>query len=123
MRLLILSDRGVDQEWAPIPTLLACSGVHHHLVREGTRTRAGLVIESGELENDALALLTGYGAGAINPYVASRPSPNWWRMEKWRAWMMTIIRMYIKAINKGLLKDFSKCGISTLQSFIGVRRF
>ena len=68
---LILSDRGVCKELAPIPALLATAGVHHHLVREGTRTRVGLVIESGEpREVHHAALLVGYGAGAINPYLA-----------------------------------------------------
>ena len=68
---LILSDRGVDDEHAPIPALLAVAGVHHHLIREGTRTQVGLVLESGEpREVHHFALLIGYGAGAINPYLA-----------------------------------------------------
>lgn len=69
--ILILSDRGINNEWAPIPSLLAVSGVHHHLVREGTRTKASLVVESGEArETMHFALLIGYGAGAVNPYLA-----------------------------------------------------
>ena len=69
--ILILSDRGVDHELAPIPALLAVAGVHHHLIRDGTRTRVGLVLESGEpREVHHFSLLIGYGAGAINPYVA-----------------------------------------------------
>ena len=69
--ILILSDRGVDQTHAPIPSLLATAGVHHHLVREGTRTRCALVIESGDArEVHHCALLLGYGAGAVNPYLA-----------------------------------------------------
>jgi hypothetical protein len=69
--ILILSDRGVDKDHAPIPSLLATSAVHHHLIREGTRTQAGLVIETGEArEVHHFCLLIGYGAGAINPYVA-----------------------------------------------------
>jgi glutamate synthase (NADPH/NADH) large chain len=124
--ILILSDRGVDQEWAPIPTLLACSGVHHHLVREGTRTRAGLVIESGEpREVMHFALLTGYGAGAINPYVAFETITELVENGKVEGEDDAdhAIRMYIKAINKGLLKVFSKMGISTLQSYRGAQIF
>ncbi|MCH6579930.1 MAG: glutamate synthase subunit alpha, partial [Nitrospinae bacterium] len=69
--LIIISDRGVDSRWAPIPSLLATSAVHHHLIREGTRTKVGLVVESGEpREVHHFALLIGYGAGAINPYLA-----------------------------------------------------
>ena len=69
--ILILSDRGVDATHAPIPSLLATAGVHHHLVREGTRTRCALIIESGDArEVHHCALLLGYGAGAVNPYLA-----------------------------------------------------
>ena len=69
--ILILSDRGVNAEMVPIPALLATSGVHHHLVREESRTRCGLVVETGEArEVHHFALLTGYGAGAVNPYLA-----------------------------------------------------
>src|SRR5204863_1856552 len=69
--IIILSDRGVDAEHAPIPALLAVAGVHHHLIREGTRTKIGLVLESGEpREVHHFSLLIGYGAGAINPYLA-----------------------------------------------------
>src|SRR5439155_26660856 len=71
INMLILSDRGVDAENAPIPALLAVAGVHHHLIREGTRTQVGLVLESGEpREVHHFALLIGYGAGAVNPYLA-----------------------------------------------------
>jgi hypothetical protein len=69
--ILILSDRGVDRTHAPIPSLLATAGVHHHLVREGTRTKCALVIESGDArEVHHCALLLGYGAGCVNPYLA-----------------------------------------------------
>src|SRR6202034_2937179 len=69
--ILILSDRGVEHEMAPIPALLAVAGLHHHLIREGTRTRVGLVLESGEpREVHHFSLLIGYGCGAINPYLA-----------------------------------------------------
>src|SRR5262249_38408126 len=68
---IILSDRAADHEFAPIPALLAVAGVHHHLIREGTRTRVGLIVESGEpREVHHFALLIGYGAGAVNPYLA-----------------------------------------------------
>src|SRR6185437_14089885 len=71
VNILILSDRGVNKEMAPIPALLAVSGMHHHLIREGTRTRVGLVLESGEpREVHHFSLLIGYGAGAVNPYLA-----------------------------------------------------
>ena len=74
--IIVLSDRGVNAEWAPIPSLLATAAVHHHLIREGTRTRCGLVVESGEpREVMHLCLLIGYGAGAVNPYLALRRSP------------------------------------------------
>jgi glutamate synthase (NADPH) large chain len=73
--LLILSDRGVDEDFAPIPSLLALAAVHNHLVREGTRTQVALIIESGEpREVMHFALLIGYGASAVNPYVAIRPT-------------------------------------------------
>ena len=69
--ILILSDRGVSEEFAPIPSLLATAGVHHHLVRQGARTRCALVVESGDArEVHHVALLMGYGAGAVNPYLA-----------------------------------------------------
>ena len=71
INVVILSDRGVNKEWAPIPALLAVAGLHHHLIREGTRTRVGLVLESGEpREVHHFSLLIGYGCGAINPYLA-----------------------------------------------------
>ena len=112
--LLILSDRGVDEEWAPIPSLLAMTAVHNHLVREETRTQVALIIESGEpREVMHFALLIGYGASAVNPYLALETvGPE----EKATA-------NYIKSVNKGLLKTFSKMGISTLQSYRGAQVF
>jgi len=109
--LLILSDRGVDEEYAPIPSLLALAAVHNHLVREETRTQVALIIESGEpREVMHFALLIGYGASAVNPYLAletvGQGAPN-----------------FIKSINKGLMKTFSKMGISTLQSYRGAQVF
>jgi glutamate synthase (ferredoxin) len=123
--LLVLSDRGVDTEHAPIPSLLATAGVHHHLVREGRRTRCGLIIESGEArEVHHMALLLGYGAGAINPYLAFETIEE-----------LTCegevpgidppqgVRHHIRALTKGVLKVMSKMGISTLQSYRGAQIF
>ncbi|MCU1291782.1 MAG: glutamate synthase large subunit, partial [Bryobacterales bacterium] len=124
--VLILSDRGVDEEFAPIPCLLALTAVHNHLVREGTRTGVALIIESGEpLEVMHFCLLIGYGASAVNPYLAIESVeqltlggdlPNETAPEK-------AVANYIKAVNKGLLKVFSKMGISTLQSYRGAQVF
>jgi len=110
--LLILSDRGLDPEYAAIPSLLALAAVHNHLVREESRTQVALIVESGEpREVMHFALLIGYGASAVNPYLA----------------LETVgaagISHYIKAVNKGLLKTFSKMGISTLQSYRGAQVF
>ncbi|MFQ5829642.1 MAG: glutamate synthase large subunit [Candidatus Methylomirabilia bacterium] len=122
---IILSDRGVDKDLAPIPALLATAAVHHHLVREGTRTRAGLVIESGEpREVHHAALLIGYGAGAINPYLAFESLDDMIRqgllpgIDHGKA-----VKNYIKALNKGVLKIISKMGISTIQSYGGAQVF
>jgi glutamate synthase (NADPH) large chain len=110
--LLILSDRGLDPEYAVIPSLLALAAVHNHLVREESRTQVALIVESGEpREVMHFALLIGYGASAVNPYLA----------------LETVgaegVAPYVKAINKGLLKTFSKMGISTLQSYRGAQVF
>ena len=124
--ILILSDRGVDRDNAPIPSLLATAGVHHHLIREGTRTKVGLVVESGEPREVAhFALLFGYGAGAINAYLAFETlaqtvgqgflpqAVDYERAEK----------DFIRAIHKGVVKVMSKMGISTLQSYRGAQIF
>ncbi len=123
--ILILSDRGVDLEHAPIPSLLATAAVHHHLVRQGTRTKAGLVIETGDArEVHHCALLMGYGAGAINPYLAFETLEDMIRqgllpgLEREKA-----VKNYIKALNKGILKVMSKMGISTIQSYCGAQIF
>jgi len=122
---IILSDRGVDKELAPIPALLATAGVHHHLVREGTRTRVGLIIETGEpREVHHAALLIGYGAGAINPYLAFETLDDMILqgllpgLDHAKA-----VKNYIKALNKGVLKVISKMGISTIQSYRGAQIF
>jgi glutamate synthase domain-containing protein 2/glutamate synthase domain-containing protein 1/glutamate synthase domain-containing protein 3 len=124
--LLILSDRGVDSTFAPIPSLLAMAAVHNRLVREKTRTQVALIIESGEpREVMHFALLIGYGASAINPYLAFETLHDLKR----RGLLPPSItgnhaeKNFIKGINKGLLKTFSKMGISTLQSYRGAQVF
>jgi glutamate synthase domain-containing protein 2/glutamate synthase domain-containing protein 1/glutamate synthase domain-containing protein 3 len=123
--IIILSDRGVNGDLAPIPSLLATSAVHHHLIREGTRTKVGLVLESGEpREVHHFSLLIGYGAGAVNPYLAlatvqemaERGEINGAKPEYGR-------KNFIKAIEKGVLKVMSKMGISTVQSYRGAQIF
>ena len=124
--ILILSDRSVDARHVPIPSLLATSGVHHHLVREGTRTKVGLVVESGEArEVMHFALLIGYGAGAINPYLAFETLEDMVRQELFSP-EITIEKAhknYIKSIHKALLKIIAKMGISTIQSYRGAQIF
>ncbi len=124
--LLILSDRGVDADYAPIPSLLALAAVHNHLVREETRTQVALIIESGEpREVMHYALLIGYGASAVNPYLAFETLEDL-VIDKLLPETLTFEKAagnYIKSINKGLLKIFSKMGISTLQSYRGAQVF
>src|SRR5258705_444078 len=123
--ILIVSDRDADGERAPIPSLLATAGVHHHLVRQGTRTRCALVVESGEArEVHHCALLLGYGAGAVNPYLAFETLDDMVRHHM----LVGIahehaVENYIHALNKGILKVMSKMGISTLQSYCGAQVF
>jgi glutamate synthase domain-containing protein 2/glutamate synthase domain-containing protein 1/glutamate synthase domain-containing protein 3 len=125
--ILILSDREVGADLAPIPMLLATGAVHHHLVREESRTRCGIVCETGEAREVAhMALLVGYGAGAINPWLAFETLgelvedgsylPESLSAEEAR-------KNFIKASDKGLLKTFAKMGISTLQSYRGAQIF
>ena len=124
--IVILSDRGVDKDNAPIPSLLATSAVHHHLIREGTRTQAGLVIETGEArEVHHFCLLIGYGAGAINPYVAFETIADMYRggLLPGDITFEQAKKNYIKAVNKGLIKVASKMGISTVQSYRGAQIF
>ena len=124
--LLILSDRGIDEEYAPIPSLLALTAVHNHLVREGTRTQVALIIESGEpREIMHYALLIGYGASAINPYLAIETLEQQAQRGHFPEGVTFDIALknYKKAVNKGLLKVFSKMGISTLQSYRGAQVF
>jgi glutamate synthase (NADPH/NADH) large chain len=122
--ILILSDRGVDGTHAPIPSLLATAGVHHHLVREGTRTKCGLLIETGDArEVHHVALLIGYGAGSVNPYLAFETLDDLVRQGALTVPINQAIAKYIKALNKGVLKVMSKMGISTLQSYCGAQIF
>jgi len=124
--ILILSDRGVDADKAPIPSLLATAAVHHHLIREGSRTQAGLVIETGEArEAHHFCLLIGYGAGAVNPYLAFETLAD---MHKDNLFPPALSleeakKNYIKAANKSIIKVASKMGISTVQSYRGAQIF
>jgi glutamate synthase (ferredoxin) len=123
--ILILSDRGVDRRRAPIPALLAVAGLHHHLIREGTRTKVGLVLESGEpREVHHFAALIGYGASAINPYLAYETLGD--MIHQGLLTDITVDRAmknYIKAAVKGVVKVMSKMGISTIQSYQGAQIF
>jgi glutamate synthase (ferredoxin) len=122
--ILILSDRNTDKDMAPIPSLLATSGVHHHLVREGTRTRATFIVETGEArEVHHYCLLIGYGASAVNPYLAFETLDDMIRQDMLLIDFRKAINYYIKAVNKGVLKVMSKMGISTLQSYRGAQIF
>jgi len=125
--ILILSDRDVSPDLAPIPMLLATGAVHHHLIRETLRTRCGIVCETGEAREVAhMALLIGYGAAAINPYLAFSTieelvAEGTYTPEGLSA--ETALQNYVKANDKGLLKTFAKMGISTLQSYRGAQIF
>jgi glutamate synthase (ferredoxin) len=123
--LIILSDRGVDEEHAPIPSLLAVSGLHHHLIRKGTRTQIGLILESGEpREVHHFAALISYGATAINPYLVFDSIEDLitqgviLNLEYKQA-----VKNYIKASAKGVVKTISKMGISSVQSYCGAQIF
>ncbi|MGE3309650.1 MAG: glutamate synthase large subunit [Limisphaerales bacterium] len=123
--VLILSDRGVNKEMAPIPALLAVAGLHHHLIREGTRTRVGLVLESGEpREVHHFALLIGYGCGAINPYLAYETLDDMIRQGLLKDLEhKAAVKNFTKAVTKGVVKVTSKMGISTIQSYRGAQIF
>jgi glutamate synthase domain-containing protein 2/glutamate synthase domain-containing protein 1/glutamate synthase domain-containing protein 3 len=124
--LVILSDRGATRELAPVPSLLATGAVHHHLMRNATRMRVGLIVETGEArEVHHVCLLAAYGAGAVNPYVAFETIDAMAAEGGYGALKDgdTAKKKYIKAINKGLLKVMSKMGISTLQSYQGAQIF
>ena len=124
INIIILSDRKAGSDRVPIPSLLACAAVHHHLIRQGLRTSVGLVVESAEpREVHHFACLAGYGAEAINPYLAfetliALKSELSSKIEK-----KEIVKNYVKAVGKGLLKVMSKMGISTYQSYCGAQIF
>jgi glutamate synthase (NADPH/NADH) large chain len=122
--ILVLSDRAVDAEHAPIPALLAVSAVHHHLVREGLRMHAGLVVETADArEVHHFALLLGYGAAAVNPYLALDTVRQLALDGEIGIGVAQAQDNYAKAVGKGLLKVMSKMGISTLASYRGAQIF
>src|SRR5262249_16188579 len=123
--IIVLSDRRIDEEHAPIPALLAVSSIHHHLIREGTRTQVGLILEAGEpREVHHFALLLGYGAAPINPYLAFDTLHD--LVEQRLITGMTAdqaMENFRKAISKGIVKVISKMGISMIQSYCGAQIF
>ena len=122
--IIILSDRMTGSDRIPIPSLLACAAVHHHLIRTGLRTSVGLVVESGEpREVHHFACLAGYGAEAINPYLAFETIVAMKDKLPGALDDKEIVKRYIKSIGKGLLKVMSKMGISTYQSYCGAQIF
>ena len=125
INVIILSDRGISKEYAAIPALLAVSGLHHHLIREGTRTRVGLVLESGEpREVHHFSLLIGYGCGAINPYLAFETLDDMIRQGLLKDIKhKDACKNFVKAAVKGVVKVISKMGISTIQSYRGAQIF
>src|SRR5512143_3655434 len=124
--LLILTDRGVDKDREPIPALLATSGLHHHLIRRGLRTQAAIIVETGDArEVMHYALLVGYGANAICPYVAFSTVRAMAEGELLEKPMLPgdAVDAYIAAVKKGMLKILSKMGISTIRSYFGAQIF
>ena len=124
--VLVLTDRSIDSEHAAIPSLLACSTVHHHLIKKGLRGKVGIIVEAGDVwEVHHYACLIGFGATAINPYLAMSSI----RDMKLNGHIKTDLddkylkKNYVKAVNEGLYKVFSKMGISTLQSYQGAQIF
>ncbi|HEU5033372.1 MAG TPA: glutamate synthase large subunit [Mycobacteriales bacterium] len=123
-RIIVLSDRDSDAELAPIPSLLLTASVHHHLIREKTRTTVGLIVESGDVrEVHHVALLVGYGAAAVNPYLAMETVEDLVRAKVIDLPVEKAIRNYIKALGKGVLKVMSKMGVSTVASYTGAQIF
>ena len=130
-RIIVLSDRNSDEIYAPIPSLLTTSAVHHHLIREKRRTQVGLVVETGDArEVHHMALLVGFGAGAINPYLAFESIEHMINHGDGSSMYMLgdvdpqkAIKNYIKASGKGILKVMSKMGVSTVASYTGAQIF
>ncbi|HET7022662.1 MAG TPA: glutamate synthase large subunit [Xanthobacteraceae bacterium] len=124
INIIILSDRRAGPENIPMPSLLACAAVHHHLIRQGLRTSVGLVVESGEpREVHHFCCLAGYGAEAINPYLAFETLRAMRENLPQKLDDKEIVKRYIKSIDKGILKVMSKMGISTYQSYCGAQIF
>ena len=123
--IIVLSDRDGDSEDAPIPSLLLTSAVHHHLIREKTRTQVGLVVESGEVrEVHHIALLIGFGAAAVNPYLAMESAEDLVRQGVIKGITPEkAVANLIKSLGKGVLKVMSKMGISTIASYTGAQVF
>ncbi|MBW1600274.1 glutamate synthase large subunit [Streptomyces sp. JJ38] len=125
-RIIVLSDRHSDAEHAPIPSLLLTSAVHHHLIRTKQRTQVGLLVEAGDVrEVHHVALLIGYGAAAVNPYLAMESVEDLVRAGTFLEGVEaeTAMRNLIKALGKGVLKVMSKMGISTVASYRGAQVF
>ena len=124
INIIILSDRKAGTDRMPMPSLLACAAVHHHLIRQGLRTSVGLVVESAEpREVHHFGCLAGYGAEAINPFLAFETLAAIHAELPGKVDKKEAIKRYIKAIDKGLLKVMSKMGISTYQSYCGAQIF
>ncbi|MEY2646520.1 MAG: hypothetical protein RL158_496, partial [Bacteroidota bacterium] len=124
--VIVLTDRSIDSEHAAIPSLLACSTVHHHLIRKGLRGKVGIIVEAGDVwEVHHYACLIGFGATAINPYLALSSIRDMKLNEQIKTDLdeKYLKKNYIKAVNEGLYKVFSKMGISTLQSYQGAQIF
>ncbi|NJN27794.1 MAG: glutamate synthase large subunit [Cyclobacteriaceae bacterium] len=126
INVIVLSDRKISKEKAPIPSLLATGAVHHHLIKKGLRVNCGIVVEAGDVrETHHYATLIGFGASAINPYLTFETLYDLNEKKVFEKDMdkMEIFESYMKAINYGLLKIFSKMGISTIQSYQGAQIF
>ena len=122
--IIILSDRGHDEDNAPIPALLATAAVQHHLLREGSRTKVGLILETGEpREVHHFCLLIGYGASAVNPYLAFETIHDQIKLGMVQGPPDAAEKRFVKAVNKGIVKVISKMGISTIQSYHGAQVF
>ena len=124
--VIILTDRAIDSDHAPMPSLLATSAVHHHLIRKGYRGQVGIIVEAGDVwEVHHFACLLGFGATAINPYLALSSIRDMKLNDRLQTDLDSeyLKKNYIKAVNEGLLKVFSKMGISTLQSYQGAQIF
>jgi len=125
-KVLILQDRAIDSNHAPIPSLLATAAIHHHLIRKGLRGQVGIIVEAGDVwEVHHFACLVGFGATAVNPYLALSSIRDLLESGKLQTSLTEdeLKKNYIKAVNDGLLKVFSKMGISTLQSYQGAQIF